>query len=189
MVSMKIYVAFLLSFFALGCMTPVRLPKDISIENKVLLPFRVDTVFIVDLRSDTTSEQLKLPLLSIEPREWIVRPALKTNLRQEIVQLINRASFADGIPAEVTLYVQDGYYKIAGNAHAVGEYAVFDCLINFAPKESNVQWNASSKSYNNNERLINATEKHAKEMYRITAINGVYAALKQGKKIFDEEGE
>ena len=182
---MKNIYFLLISILSVACASSVHLPKDISTEGSILLPFKVDTVIIVDLRKDTISTELTLPIFAVKQREWIVRPSLKADLQQDIMDLIKKGSYSDGIPAVVTVSIHDGYYRIAGNAKKVGEYTEFDCVVNFAPKELRQQWNSSAKSYNNYEGLINATEKHAKQMYRITAINGVYTALKQAEKMFD----
>jgi hypothetical protein len=62
---------------------------------------------------------------------------------------------------------------------------LFDCSIKFALTQSSEYWTSSANAFYDLVGQYNATEKHAKEIYRITIRNSVFNALKQGEKVFD----
>jgi hypothetical protein len=128
---------------------------------------------------------MKLPVFVTRPKEWIVKPTLKGDMLNEVVKMIEQSSNAEGLPAHVTLIVKDGYYKISGDAWKVGEHSLFDCSIKFALTQSSEYWTSSANAFYDLVGQYNATEKHAKEIYRITIRNSVFNALKQGEKVFD----
>lgn len=187
MINLKKYFYLIIIVLFVACATPMQLPKDISLQNTILLPFKIDTIVISDLRTDTVTTNLKLPVFVTRPKEWIVKPALKTDLRNEVSQMIQEASNSDGLPAKITFTIKDGYYKIDGDAMKVGEHTLFACSIKFELSESGSYWTASANAFYDLVGQYNATEKHAKEIYRITVRNCVFNALKQGEKVFDEE--
>jgi hypothetical protein len=147
----------------------------------------VDAIHIVDLRTDTLTADMNLPVFATRQREWIIRPALKADLQNEILEMIKGSSNPEGLPVNVTFSIKDGYYKISGNAVRVGEHTVFDCIIKFDLKTSERYWNSSAQALYDYVGGFNATEKHVKEMYRITVRNSVYKALKQGESIFKND--
>jgi len=103
----------------------------------------------------------------------------------ELIEMINQSSNPEGLPVKVTFSIKDGYYKISGNARSVGEHTLFDCVIRFDLKASDRYWNSSAQAFYDYVGVFNATEKHAKDIYRITVRNSVYKALKQGESVFD----
>jgi hypothetical protein len=176
---------FLLIVF--GCATPVPLPKDYSLQKRIILPFKVDAIVINDLRADTTSTKMDLPVLVTKPKEWTKSPTLSGELAAEIKTMIQASSFAEGLPADVTVSINEGYYRVYGNARKVGEYSFFECKISFVSKESGETWGVKTNSYSDYSGVFNATEKHVSESYKITVRNAVFRALKESEKIFDEQ--
>ena len=75
--------------------------------------------------------------------------------------MIHTSSYSNGVPADVTVSITKGYYRIYGNAWEVGEYTFFECRINYVSKESGESWSVISNSYNDYSGVFNATEKHA----------------------------
>ena len=170
-----------------GCATPIPLPKDYSTQKSILLPFKVNAVVIKDLRTDTTSAKMDLPVLVAKSSEWIKSPLLSGDVRAEIKEMIHTSSYSNGVLADVTVSITKGYYRIYGNAWEVGEYTFFECRINYLSKESGESWSVISNSYNDYSGVFNATEKHASASYNITVRNAVFKALKESERIFNQE--
>lgn len=82
----------------LACSSSVLLPGDVSKNRRILLPFRVDSVRFVDMRGDTTTTGMNLPLFTMKSKEWIVKPGIDPELQSEIMRLIRPASHAEGLP-------------------------------------------------------------------------------------------
>ena len=172
-----------------GCAALVPLPRDHSLEKKVLLPFRVNSIVIDDRRSDTTSIKLEMPAMLTKADEWSKSPALTHELAAEIKSLIHASSNAEGLPVEVTLSINKGYYRIKGNAWEVSEQTYFECRINYVLRESNVSLAVGSNAISDYTGVFNATEKHVAESYKITVRNAIFRALKESEKILDAEIE
>ena len=152
-----------------------------------MLPFKVDAIVINDLRTNTTSASMDLPLLAAKAKEWTKSPTLSPELSAEIKAMIQASSFAEGLPADVTVSINEGYYRVYGNATRVGEYTFFECKINYISKESGESWAVISNSFNDYSGVFNATEKHASESYKVTVRNALFKALKESERIFDEQ--
>jgi len=170
-----------------GCAAPIPLPRDYSTQKSILLPFKVDAVVIKDLRADTTNAKMDLPVLVAKSSEWIKSPPLSGDVRSEIKEMIYTSSYSNGVPADVTVSITKGYYRIYGNAWEVGEYTFFECRINYLSKESGESWAVISNSFNDYSGVFNATEKHVSESYKITVRNAVFKALKESERIFSQE--
>lgn len=152
-----------------------------------MLPFKVDAIIINDLRTYTTSTKMDLPVLVTKAKEWSKSPTLSAELEAEIKAMIQGSSFADGLPADVTVSINEGYYRVYGNARQVGESTFFECKINYVSKESGESWAVMSNSSSDYSGIFNATEKHVSESYKITVRNAVFKALKESERIFDEQ--
>src|SRR5687768_17423782 len=113
---------YLLMVLIVSCTAPSMLPKDYSRETEILLPFRIDTMEIVDLRRDTTSLSMKLPAFATRKKDWIINPTFNSPLKNEIMDMIRSASNPDGLPTRVTLTIKEDYYKISGSAIKVSEH-------------------------------------------------------------------
>ena len=168
-----------------GCATPVPLPKDYSLQKRIMLPFKVDAIVINDLRTNTTSANMDLPVFVTKAKEWTKSPTLSADLEAEITGMIQASSFSDGLAADVTVSINEGYYRVYGNARQVGEYTFFECKINYVSKESGESWTVKNNSYSDYSGVFNATEKHVSESYKVTVRNAVFKALKESEKIFD----
>lgn len=168
--------------FSISCVTTARLPQDFSLGKKITLPFRIDSVILVDLRKDTTTIDLKIPFVISRKQEWKKSPTFQGDLKAEIMNMISNASYPDGLPCNITLTIKDGYYRIDGSSTAISQYSFFDCIVKSVPANSDRYWNSSAQAYNTYGTL-NATQKHAKEMYRITVRNCIYKALQQGETL------
>lgn len=179
-------IGFFVSILFTSCSTPVQLPRDVSVEKTILLPFRIDSIAFVDRRPDTLTYEMKLPVISAKSREWIVKPGLANQLREEIRGLINKTSNPEGFPSFVTVYIVEGYYKISGSATKVGEHARFDCELEFRLFNTNGYYRTTAIASHDFEGLFNATEKHVKDVYKITVRNSVFNALKQAERAFDK---
>ncbi len=130
---------------------------------------------------------MDLPVFVTKTKEWIKSPTLAPELEAEIKSMIQASSFAEGLPADVTVSINEGYYRVYGNARQVGEYTFFECKINYVSKESGESWAVKSNSFSDYSGVFNATEKHVSESYKVTARNAVFRALKESEKIFDEQ--
>jgi len=183
---MKHLVVFVvLVLFALGCSAPLQLPADNSAQKNVLLPFKASSINFVDQRKDTLTAEMHLPIFATRRREWTIYPGVNPDQKKEIIDMINNASNPDGIGANVTLFIEEGYYRIDGDALEVGEHARFDCSLRFDVLEvGNIE--VSSSAFYDYVGVFNATEKHVKDVYRITLKNSVFRALKRSEKMFDE---
>jgi hypothetical protein len=183
---MRLFIIAIIAFTIFtSCSIPAQLPMDVSSNKNLLLPFKIDTILFVDRRTDTLTYNMKLPVFATKTREWVVRPGLNKELKEEIIALIKNSSNTEGLSSLVTFFVVDGYYKIYGSVTKVGEHARFDCELEFRLLDSNSTYNSTAAAFHNFEGVFNATEKHVKEVYRITVRNGVFTALKQAEKTFD----
>jgi len=182
---MRLTVVIILASILFSCASPPLLPPDISIGKGLLLPFRIDSIRVIDHRPDTASEDMKLPVFTTKRKEWIVKPGLNNETKTNIISLINASSNPEGFPVIVTLFIEEGYYKVSGNATEVGEHTRFDCLLNFQLLESNSYYRSSASAFYDRVGIFNATENHVKDIYRITVRNSIYKALKQAETVFD----
>ncbi|HMG90844.1 MAG TPA: hypothetical protein VK589_12320 [Chryseolinea sp.] len=182
---MRFVILIALAGFLFSCSAPVQLQKDYSLNKRILLPFRVDSVVFVDRRTDTLTKDLKLPLLTAKPREWIVKPGLSEELKREILKMIEDSSNPDGLSTNVIFYVNEAYYKISGNATKVGEHTRFDCELQFKIVESDIFYSAKATAFHDYVGVFNATERHVIEEYKVTVRNSTFNALTQAEKAFD----
>lgn len=159
-----------------GC-SPTTLPVDYSLGEKVVLPLRIDTVLIVDNRPDTLTKSIDLPVFSSRTREWTVNPGLSSGLKKEIVDMIKGSGSLHGSPCSVTLSIGKGFYRISGTSTHVGEHTFFSAELEFRPVNEGPSLRSSAESNNDIVGIFNATERHVKDMYRITVRNGVHKAL------------
>ncbi len=120
----------------IGCSTASRLPADLSIQSKLFLAFRIDSIAYVDLRPDTSSGKMDLPAIAARQREWKISPTLTPALRAELSSMIKSSSNPEGLPTILTVTLDEGYYMVSGNAGQVGEHALFNCSMLFDVKGS-----------------------------------------------------
>ena len=179
------FVAIAIAVLFAACSTPTKLPVDATEQHRAFLAFRIDSVIFVDNRPDTVTAEMKLPLLSTRPREWKISPALTTELREELKNIIQSTSNPEGLPTLLTVVIEEGYYKISGNAFEVGEHSLFSCSLLFNLKDHPDNFKSFASANYDFVGTFNATEKHAREIYRITARNAVFTALKNAEKVFD----
>jgi hypothetical protein len=184
--SLTFYFLLLSTLMLAGCAAPIPLPQDVSLQKTVLLPFKINSIHLVDMRKDTASVDMNLPTFSTRPKEWTIKPPFISGLKNEVMDMIQHASNPEGLPVDLTLSIVNGYYRIAGDARKVGEHAFFDCLMKFDSKELGRNWTISSNANADYVGAFNATESHARESYRIVVRNSVYKALKKGETVFDE---
>jgi hypothetical protein len=183
MKSVLVAVAIAVLFFA--CSTPTKLPVDVAEQHRALLAFRIDSVIFVDNRPDTVTADMKLPVFATRSREWKISPALTPDLREELKNIIQSTSNPEGLPTSLTVVIEEGYYKISGNAFEVGEHTLFSCSLLFNLKDHPNDFKTFASANYDFVGTFNATEKHARQIYRITARNAVFTALKNAEKVFD----
>jgi hypothetical protein len=183
MKSLCFAIVIFVSFCA--CSPALRVPTDLTEQNKLHLAFRIDSVAFVDSRLDTVTAEMKLPLFASRQREWKISPALSPDLQEELKNIIQSSSNPEGIPTLLTVVIEEGYYKISGNAFQVGEYSLFNCTLLFDLKDYPNDFKTFARANYDFVGAFNATEKHVKQTYGITAHNGVYTALKNAEKVFD----
>lgn len=182
---MRLFVVIFFTSVLLSCAPAVMLPPDLSLGKELLLPFRIDSIEVIDQRPDTVTREMNLPVFAAKRSEWIVRPGLSKELMTEVISMITASSNAEGLPVIVTLVIEDGYYKISGSASKVGEHTRFACSLNFQLLESNEYYRSSANAFFDQVGVFNATEKHVKELYRIAIRNSIFKALKQAESVLD----
>lgn len=170
-----------------ACATPLPLAKDISAGKTLLLPFRVDHIVLEDLRRDTTSEKMNLPVFSTHQQEWKKSPLLSQDLKDDVKKLVESGSFDDGLPVTVTVSINEAYYMIAGNARTVSETSFFQCTLTYKSLETNKIWITTGNYVNTYQGVFNAKEEHVSQTFKITAKNAVFTALKETEKLFGSE--
>jgi hypothetical protein len=176
---------FLFILFAVTGCAPTLLPQDDSIKP-ILLPFRVDKISVVETRNDTATADWKLPTFVLKAQEWTAKPPFKGRLYEEAVAMIKKASYAEGIPVDVTLIINEGYYKIKGNRNGVGEHAFFQCQIKYNLKENSAYFTSAANANADLTGKFNATKSHAEQVYDITAKNAIHKALENSENALEQ---
>jgi hypothetical protein len=169
----------------IGCATVITPPIDHSISKGLLLPFRVDSIYISDSREDSITTEMDI-IFSARQQEWKITPALEPGLHTEIIDMIQSASNPEGFPTTLTLFITNGYYKISRNSNRMGEHTFFECTILYSIKSPEANWTTSGNSYSDHVGFFNVTEKSLKQSYRIAVRNAVYRALKEAEKVTEE---
>jgi hypothetical protein len=174
---------------ASACATPVPFPKDNSLQRQLIVPFRIDAIEVKDVRPDTSFIAWDLPVFAVRQEEWIAYPPFNGDFKKEIIEMITKSSNADGLPAKLVVTINDGYYKIEGNTNSVSERSYFECSMVFKLEQSNTQLIVSGDDSYIITGVFNAKQKHASEIYRITARNCVYKILRKAEEILDQYKE
>jgi hypothetical protein len=174
---MKNYLILLL-FLTAACSGMKNLPKDRAATAPVKVPYSVGNVNIVDLRTDVSAADWRLPLFATRQDEQTVSPVIEGELRQSIMGMITDAGTAGAPAANVTLYIDEAYYRVTGDWKSASEITSFRCRLDFAEVDGgNIKTAQTEASYEYT--ALNASEKHVKRLFELTARNAVHSALEE----------
>lgn len=111
-------------FFAVICMALLGCtPKlaDMSAET-VQLPFKIDSLTIVDKREQKLPMDWSVPFSSLKATEWVGHPELTPEYRNDIEQIIRRSEKTDGVPVKMEFRLIEGFCKLNRDWKSENEY-------------------------------------------------------------------
>jgi hypothetical protein len=92
--------------------------------------------------------------------------------------MINDAGTPGAPAANVVLYIDEAFYRVTGDWKSASESTSFRCRLEFTEVEGgNIKTGQTEASYEYT--ALNASEKHVKRLFEITARNGVHTALEE----------
>ena len=180
MIRKALFLSLLLLGF--GACVPTREagPKDLSTEP-ISLPFKFETVEILDKRDTLLPMNWDTPFMSARKRAWVGNPALDPATKQDLESQLRRSEKADGIPAQVEFRLLEGICKINADWKSVTEYAQCKGELYVKVPGRNLVYHAFAEMYIENPTM-NGTEKHTLVLYRQALKNVTFLTLQQVKK-------
>ena len=172
---MKAYLIAILTLIS-ACSGIPNLPKDRAAKSPVKVPYSIREVKIVDVREDVTTANWRLPLFTDGNEGQSISPAIEGELERIILRMINDSGIEGAPAANVTLYIDEAYYHVAGDRKSVSETIFFRCRLDFAREgvgDVNTAQIELSYEYNS----VKVTNNRVKMLFEMTVRNGMYDAL------------
>lgn len=169
-------------FFAVICMALLgctRKLTDMSAET-VQLPFKIDSLTIVDKREQKLPMGWSVPLSKIKATEWVGHPELTAEYRTDIEQIIRRSEKLDGVPVKMEFRLIEGVCKLNKDWKSENEYAkVFGELYVYIPSRDLVYTSYAEMYYD--APAVHGMEKTTLKLYKQALKNVTHLTLKEIK--------
>jgi len=160
----------------LGCTSTRQLIlEDLSTEL-IFLPFKIDSIVIVDARDSLMPMNWDVPLLSAKKRKWEGNPPLSQLNRNNIVDIINRSSTENGIPAHINYSIVESICSLQVDWKSVTEYAKYKAQIIIEIPSRNLKYTSTAQMHYDHPTM-NGTEKGCMRLYNQAVKNVTHIAI------------
>src|SRR5688572_20968823 len=158
-----------------SCITSQYVVKDESI-NKITIPFRADTIIILDERMHKRPMNWDLPAVSTKPFSVIGDPELTLEQKNILATLIKQSENINGKPARITLRLLEGTCEIYADWKQATEKAAVAVELEIAESGTNNIQRIQTEAFFNN-GTVNALEKSVMRTYNTVLKNATHHAL------------
>jgi hypothetical protein len=172
----KIYLI-LFTVFLSSCITQQAVFKDYS-TDKIIIPFKASEIIIEDLRINKQPMNWNLPAVAAKEFEITGNPEIGTEDKNMLVKLIKDSENPEGIPAKITLKLNEGTCKIFADWSQAKEFAKVVMEVEVEELNTGRILKSSSEVFYDY-KTLNALEKSVIKTYNIALKNATHQSLNQ----------